>query len=98
MVSTITSDNRSLLEIDVIEYVGKIDRLIKGVIRNTPYSNDKLMCHRLYISCLISLLKSVTLSNHNRDRLYDKDNKLRINIDHLLENMYYEENVNSPTV
>lgn len=56
------------------EVLSRIPQLIKKAIKETPFRTDKLMCHRLYMSCLISLLKSFTLSNSTKRKLGHKSN------------------------
>ena len=87
------------LKIDMINYFKSLPGLIKSIIQETPYGNQKKEFHNLYISCLITLLRSVTLSNENKCRLQDKSTgKLKLNAEDMLENVYYEENLNSPVV
>ncbi len=51
----------------------------------------------LYISCLITILRSITLSNDNYNRLINKDtNELKLNADEYLEKYYYEEALTAP--
>ena len=60
-------------QIEIIESISELPDVIKQVINETPYKNDKVMCKRLYTSCLLTLLKSITLSNANKKKLESID-------------------------
>jgi hypothetical protein len=57
---------------DVVDVLDKIPSTINDVIMNTPYKNDKLMVHRLYMSCLLTILNGVTLNNADIARIRKK--------------------------
>lgn len=92
-----TESNRDLLQVNVELYLKDISKLISSVVNETYYGNDKLISHKLYMSCLITLLKAFTLSRHNIERLFDENNTLKMNSDKLLESAYYEEMLTAPT-
>lgn len=49
------------------------------------------------MSCLITFLRCITLSNENAQKMYSKkDNSLKLNLDDLLENFYQEEAIKAP--
>lgn len=52
-----------------------LPNIVMKVVKNTPYKNDALMVHRLYLSCLMTLLQSVTLSADNEEKLRSRMNK-----------------------
>lgn len=56
----------------------KLPKLIKWVVKTTPYGNDKLTCKRLYLSCYLSLIDQVTFPNKIKKK-YEK--KLQNNKD-----------------
>lgn len=47
----------------VIDDLEKIVLIIRKVVGDTPYKNDKIMIKRIYMSCLLSFLSSITPSN-----------------------------------
>lgn len=79
-----------LLEADFKYYFTKICNTVKMFIGNSPYANDKVMCHRIYLSCMMSLLNQVTLSNNNKER-YKSRIKSRFKTEEFLVRVYEEE-------
>ena len=63
---------------------------MKFAISDIPYKNDKAMMHNIYISCLLTLLKMVTISNKNKERIAVRL-KRALSIDNLVEDIYKEE-------
>ena len=57
------------LKIDVEYYLQNIHFSVQQYLKTTPYSDDPVMTHKLYVSCLMTLLNQITLSNHNKSRL-----------------------------
>lgn len=50
----------------------------KEIVQSTPYKDDKAMCHRLYLSMLLSFLNSITLPKKDAikvERATEKDSK-----------------------
>lgn len=50
-------------EEDILFLFKNINKKAKEVIKETPYSNDEIMSHRLYISTLLTFLSNLTLTN-----------------------------------
>lgn len=71
-------------------YLKKIAKTAKQVIKDIPYRNDKVMMHNIYLSCILSFLKSVTISNKNKIRLQNKFDR-KLHYDNLMETIYAEE-------
>ncbi len=95
---TYLETNSGMLEVNLKLYLDKLPKLIYNILDNTPYRNDKYMMHRLYMSSLISLLKSFTLSNEDKDKIVtDSLNKPKIIDEYILNPMYYKANLESPT-
>lgn len=94
------SRHRNLLTcVEVENCLLSIPKVLKKFLKDSPYACDKVTFNNLYTSCLITLLKSITLSNYNKDRLYTKDSdKYRLNIDELLVDLYKQEAQTAPTV
>ncbi len=41
--------------------------IIQKVVLETPYRNNKLLVKNLYLSCIINILKNITLNNKERE-------------------------------
>lgn len=86
-----------LLEVDITQYFKSITSTIKNFLYSTPYSNDPYIFKNLYMSCVLTLLRAVTLSNANKQKLYCKDSEdFKTNIDNVLDKAYYEESLSAP--
>lgn len=95
----LSSSQDPLLVVDVEQCLRHIPRTLKAFLLQSPYSDDKIMMKNIYMSCLLTLLRSITISNHNFSRLYTQTtHKLRVNIDKLLDDIYAEEAINAPIV
>lgn len=96
--NNINDINSKDLNYDMELYFNKLCKLIYKIVKETPYANDKLMVHRLYISSLISLLKGFTLSNNDKYKILSNNISKAKNIDDdSLNKMYYKANQESPT-
>lgn len=84
------SQYSDLNRVDFEYYLGKICYTIKGFLKELPYCNDELMNHRLYVSCLMTLLNQITLSNVNKNR-YKKRLQKGFKTEEFLERAYQEE-------
>lgn len=71
-------------------YIEDICSSIRKIATNTPYKNDASMTSSIYISCLLSFLNSITLSNNDLKRLrgFKRPSSLT---DKLLEEVYMKE-------
>ena len=83
------------LTIDMSSYFTTLPNTIKKALDETPYKKDKVVYHNLYMSCLITILRCVTLSNYNKKRFDNFSNKDKEN---LIQNIYAEESLNAPVV
>ena len=78
---------------NIIEVFELIPNFIKEIVNKTPYKKNKYMCQKLYMSCLISLLKSFTLSNDNLQRFNNKiENKSNITNEFISKMLIKERN------
>lgn len=65
------------------------------MLKESPYANRKDDLHNIYISTLLSLISSLTISNENKRRILK--NKSRNNYLHnLIDNIYKEESNSQP--
>lgn len=93
----VVNSNNDYVKVDMVNYLASVPRLISKILNELPYSNDHTTIHNLYISCLLTFIRSITLSNENKLRLCNKTTgQLKLNIENLIENIYYEENLNAP--
>lgn len=74
------------LKDDVNDCLNDIINITNSILKQTPYKKDKAMYQKLYMSCLITLLKGFTLSNADLMRLNDPD-KIAVS-DKVLIRMY----------
>ena len=96
--NVLKASGNPLIEVDVEQYFKTITKTIKNFLYTTPYSNDPYVFKNLYMSCVITLLRAVTLSNANKEKLYCKDTgDFKTNIDNTLDKAYYEEALTAPT-
>lgn len=63
----------------LVEAVFDTLKILPGIIRNrikdTPYKNDILVSKRLYMSCLLTFINSMTLSNDKIKKISSKSNR-----------------------
>lgn len=72
------------LEDAVIDCFKSVPKIVDNILDETPYKNDTLTRRRLYISCLISLAKSITLNEQLETRLEGKiNNNVNISVNNL---------------
>lgn len=75
-------------------YLESIDVIVKEALKSIPYKAHTVMWNNIYISCMLSLLNSVTLKNKDVKRLnnFKRPNSLT---DDLLNELYLNERYNS---
>ena len=61
--------NNDMILQDVIEEFEALPKLIRLELNKVPYTRDKLMMHRLFMSVLLTIINGVTLSNSAIDKL-----------------------------
>ena len=75
-INTITNLRDSLnfdTEINLNVYFDSISKTIKHYIQhNSPYRKNKMMVKNIYISCMLSILNSLTFSNNTKTELENK--------------------------
>lgn len=85
------------LQKNIFDDLNELPDIIKDIVSKTPYKDDKIITKRLYISCLITILKSITLSNNNQERLRKRELK-NSDTEDLLYKLYQEEKQDSLTL
>ena len=56
----------------VIDALKLLPKIIKKIVKETPYRNDVLMSKKLYMSCLLTFINSMTLSNNKIEKIKKK--------------------------
>lgn len=56
----------------VIDALKLLPKIIKKIVKETPYRNDVLMSKKLYMSCLLTFINSMTLSNKKIEKIKRK--------------------------
>ena len=59
----------------IVESFKEVPKMIKEILDETPYVDDKIVYGRLYKSCLISLIKSFTLSKYSEESIEKRNEK-----------------------
>ena len=106
--SAIKTSNNDMMYLEIDLYIQSIDKIIKKLIYDGVYGKDKVLCFKLYTSCLLSLLRNFTLSRKNINRVIDsgilndlkekgiKEIKYKTNYYDLIESFLEEETKNAP--
>lgn len=89
-ISDIRNLNSSLVSVECNYYLSSIHSSIRGILEKTPYRNNKVILHNLYISCLLTFLKSITLSKRSLARLEDRKAK-KLSLEGVLDGLYARE-------
>lgn len=89
-VSKIRKDSNSLMSIEYKYYIDNISKTIKNFLKQLPYQKDKVTMHNIYLSCLLTFLKTITISNKNIERIKNREDK-SLPIFFLVEKIYSEE-------
>lgn len=97
MKENIRYQYRDQLEEAIFETIETLPSIIRKIVSQTPYKNDIILRKRIYISCLISFLKSITLSNANAERLRKREERASFNENYITK-IYQEEKENSITL
>ena len=84
----------SLKESDILLYISQISKTIKNIVyKKNFYKNDKVLMKNIYMSCLLTILNSLTLSERAKDKFENTyssiDSKYR-----LLSRLYKENRAN----
>lgn len=65
----LSEGNREDIAVDTEMVLQTFPKIARNVIKETPYKSDSLLCKHLYISCLLTFLDGITLSNSTLDRI-----------------------------
>lgn len=79
----LTQDNKQRVKSLMLDELSELPKYILEYIGNTPYRDNKVICKNMYISCLLSIIDSLTLSNSEKNKLdkkLDAGNNVDINL------------------
>lgn len=82
--------NQDMMRVEFDYYLKKIVLTVKHYLKELPYASDRAMMHNLYLSCLLTITKSMTMSNKNIKRLQTREDRSLPVMD-LLDQIYKEE-------
>ena len=91
-----TSYSRSDIIEDMTETLNSFPSIAKQVIKESPYKRDKSLCKNLYMSCLLTFLMSITLSNQTIERLNNKKETKELSDSYVVKQ--YQRNLNESLV
>lgn len=94
--SDMYASNSSFIQQDVENYIHRLHNIIGKIVDETPYACDKILRSRLYMSTLISFVKSVTLNNYHKQYLNQLDSIKRAS-QKVVDTIYNRETDNSLT-
>ena len=86
------NSNIQLLKIEVSHCLSNIGNQVKYEIEKGWYGGDKALSYNLYLSVMISLLKSFTLSRKNKLKLINKKETLKYRALHKDNKIIYKNN------
>lgn len=89
-VAEVRTLSKRLLNVEYTQYLSQIGTTIKHVLRLCPYHKDKAMLHNIELSCLLTLLRMMTMSNKNKKRLKNKEDRV-LPVANLVDQIYAEE-------
>lgn len=75
LAASIETDYNVEMAKDFITYFKELPKHIQKVVSETPYKNDPVMSRRLYISILLTFMKSITLSNSDIKKVKRRDKR-----------------------
>lgn len=88
---------KPILKVDFEYYLKKISYTAHHFLKTTPYANDEVTLHNLYLSCMMTLVNQITLSNYNQKR-YETRLKRGYNLEDFINKVYSEEQLDSVVV
>lgn len=83
-------------EFEITKLLKDIHKVARKVINESPYSRDKVMSHRLYISMLLTFLSNLTINNKAKSRFNKKVEKNPKDIDDTFTNLLEKEKQEKP--
>lgn len=84
------SSNSDLVRLDTEYCLSQMAATLRVILNQSPYRQDPVMMHNLYLSCLLTLTKSLTFSSKNASRIQSKLDRHH-SVDTLMEQVYAQE-------
>lgn len=82
--------DNELNKLEFTDYLHRIVIVVRKELEKIPYVSNRAVWRNIYISCLLTLLNSITLSNKNKEKLYIKGNYMYTR-ESYIEKVYREE-------
>ena len=83
-------------EEEITRLLKDVHKVAKKVIKESPYSRDKQMSHRLYISMLLTFLSNLTINNRAMNKFNKKVEKNNKDMDDVFTNLLEKEKQEAP--
>lgn len=91
------SNYSGILRYEYSYYLKNIPNTIRFVLNDSPYQKDKAMMHNIYLSCLLTFLKTITMCNKNKKRVENRIKKA-YPVDDIIDQIYKEESCDDVVV
>lgn len=98
LYSSIEKEYSYQLSDDILNKLMSIPTLIKKIVEDECQFESKLIRKNIYLSCLLSFLKSITLSTQNIKRITRRESKNIVDNDNLSIKLYQTERESSITI
>lgn len=98
VLSGVNGYRSDLVQSEICIELSSVNKIILNELKEGTYGGDGVLCHKLHISILITLLKNFTLSSRNKDRLNRCVVSRKRDFDSLLSDILSEETLSAPTV
>ncbi len=85
------------LQEEIETLISDLSDVIKRVVDESPYRNDEVLARNIYMSCLITLLSSITLKNSTLEKIEAKTNDFKLTSDYLIK-QFQKEKLEEPTL
>ncbi len=66
----VESKNNEIIRDSLMDLFKIIPKLFRDELNKSPYKNNKLMFHNLYLSCMLTFIKSTTIPNSKLERIH----------------------------
>lgn len=66
---SIESTNKDIIRSSIVNLLETVPEMFMEEIRKSPYKNNEVMVHNLYLSCMLTFIKTTTFSNRQIDKV-----------------------------
>lgn len=66
---SIESTNNDIIRSSIVNLLETVPAMFMEEIRKSPYKNNEVMVHNLYLSCMLTFIKTTTFSNRQIDKV-----------------------------